>query len=116
VIKKISRVPSHPLGETEEFALLVVVALGDEAYGVAVQRRLERDAKRRLALGAVYAALERLEHKGYLESEFGDATPQRGGRRKRVFSVTAEGLRAVRDVRRTRERLWQLVEASETGG
>jgi DNA-binding PadR family transcriptional regulator len=108
--------PSQPLGETEEFALLVVVALGDEAYGVAVQRRLERDARRRLALGAVYAALERLEQKGYLVSQLGDATPQRGGRRKRVFSVTAEGRRAVREVRRTRERLWQLVEASEARG
>lgn len=108
--------PSQPLGETEEFALLVVVALGDEAYGVAIQRRLERDAKRSLALGAVYAALERLEQKGYLASEWGEATPQRGGRRKRVFSVTAEGLRAVREVRRTRERLWQLVEASEIRG
>jgi PadR family transcriptional regulator len=108
--------PSQPLGETEEFALLIVAALGDEAYGVAVQRRLERDAKRHLALGAVYAALERLEQKGYLVSEFGEATPQRGGRRKRVFSATAEGLRAVREVKRTRERLWQLVEASETRG
>jgi DNA-binding PadR family transcriptional regulator len=49
-------------------------------------------------------------------SELGEATPQRGGRRKRVFSVTAEGLRAVREARRTRERLWQLVEASETRG
>ena len=106
--------PPQPLGDTEELALLVVVALGDEAYGVAIQRRLERDAKRRLALGAVYAALERLEQKGYLASQWGDATPQRGGRRKRVFSVTADGLRAVREVRRTRERLWQLVEASET--
>jgi DNA-binding PadR family transcriptional regulator len=101
------------LGELEELALLVVVALGTDAYGVAVQRRLERDARRPVALGAVYAALERLERKRFLTSGFGEATPERGGRRKRMFAATPTGLRALRDVRRTRERLWQAVEAAE---
>jgi PadR family transcriptional regulator PadR len=98
------------IGELEELALLSVVGLGQDAYGVAVQRRLERDAHRRIALGAVYAALDRLERKGYLTSEFGEATPQRGGRRKRMFAATPAGLRELRTVRRTRERLWQIVE------
>jgi PadR family transcriptional regulator PadR len=102
------------LGELEELALLIVVGLGHEAYGVAVQRRLEREAHRPIALGAVYAALDRLERKGYLHSSVGDATPQRGGRRKRMVAATPEGLRALRDVRRTRERLWRLADA--TGG
>ena len=104
------------LGELEELALLIVVGLGDEADGVAVQRRLERDAHRRIALGAVYAALDRLERKGYLTSEVGEATPQRGGRRKRMFAVTGEGLRALRHVRSTRERLWHIADATEDGG
>lgn len=107
---------AHHLGELEELALLIVVGLGDDAYGVAVQRRLERDAHRRIALGAVYAALDRLERKGYLTSQVGEATPQRGGRRKRMFAATGEGIRALRQVRRTRERLWHIAEATEDGG
>ena len=104
------------LGELEELALLIVVGLGQDAYGVAVQRRLEREAHRPIALGAVYAALDRLERKGYLTSAFGEATPQRGGRRKRMFTATAAGLRALRSVRRTRDRLWQIVEAAGRSG
>lgn len=98
------------LGELEELALLIVVGLGQDAYGVAVQRRLEREARRRLALGAVYAALDRLERKGYVTSAFGEATAARGGRRKRMFAATPAGLRELRSVRRTRERLWYIVE------
>jgi PadR family transcriptional regulator PadR len=104
------------LAELEELALLIVAALGQDAYGVAVQLRLERDAERRIALGAVYAALDRLERKGYVTSEFGDATPQRGGRRKRMFTATPAGIRALRSARSTRERLWQIVEATGRSG
>jgi DNA-binding PadR family transcriptional regulator len=107
--------PSH-LGELEELALLIVVALGGEAYGVAVQRRLERDARRTIALGAVYAVLDRLERKGYLTSAFGEATPQRGGRRKRVFAATPPALRALREMKRTRDRLWHALEVPEGRG
>jgi DNA-binding PadR family transcriptional regulator len=100
------------LSELEELALLIVVSLGDGAYGVAVQRGLERDAQRPVALGAVYAVLDRLERKGCLTSAVGEATPQRGGRRKRMFSATPAGIRMLRGVRRTRERLWQIAEAA----
>jgi PadR family transcriptional regulator PadR len=106
---------SEHLGELEELALLVVAGLGQDAYGVSVQRRLEKSVRRSIALGAVYAALERLERKGFLLSELGEATPQRGGRRKRMFVATPAGLRALRDARRTRERLWQVVESVEGG-
>lgn len=99
------------LGELEELALLIVIGLAGEAYGVTVQRRLERDAHRPIALGAVYAALERLERKGYVRSAVGEMTPQRGGRRKRVFAATADGRRAATQTRRTREHLWRLAEA-----
>ena len=104
------------LTELEELTLLIVAALGEDSYGVAVQRRLERDAQRRIAMGAVYAALDRLERKRYVTSEFGDATPQRGGRRKRMFTATPAGIRALRSARRTRERLWQSVEATGRSG
>ena len=101
------------LGELEELALLIVIGLAGDAYGVTVQKRLERDAHRPIALGAVYAALERLERKGYVRSSVGDMTPQRGGRRKRMFAVTAEGRRAASQARRTREHLWRLAETAE---
>lgn len=101
------------LGELEELTLLVVVGLGPDAYGAAVQKGLERHAGRKIALGAVYGALERLERKGYLASSVGEATPQRGGRRKRMFSQTTEGRRALRAIRQTRERLWRMAEAAE---
>jgi PadR family transcriptional regulator PadR len=104
---------SATLAELEELTLLIVVALGLDAYGVSVQSRLERDARRPVALGAVYAALDRLERKGYVTSQFGEATKQRGGRRKRMFVATPAGVRALRDSRRTRERLWRAIEAPE---
>jgi DNA-binding PadR family transcriptional regulator len=100
------------LGELEELALLIVIGLAGDAYGVSVQRRLEHDAHRPIALGAVYAALERLERKGFVRSAVGDMTPQRGGRRKRMFAAPAEGRRAAAHARRTREHLWRLAEAA----
>ena len=104
---------SRHLGELEELTLLIVVGLGPDAYGAAVQKGLERHAGRRIALGAVYGALERLERKGFLTSSVGEATRQRGGRRKRIFAQTAEGARALRESRQTRERLWRMAEAAE---
>jgi DNA-binding PadR family transcriptional regulator len=96
-----------PLAGIEELVLLATAALGDEAYGVTVQRRLEDETGSAVALGAVYAVLDRLERKGLVRSSWGDATPQRGGRRKRMFRVTAPGLAALRDMGRIRSRLGQ---------
>jgi DNA-binding PadR family transcriptional regulator len=107
---------SHHLSDLEELALLIVAGLAGDAYGVTVQRRLERDARRQIALGAVYATLDRLEQRGYLSSTFGEATPERGGRRKRLFSATPAGLRVVRAARDTRERLWHAVDAARGRG
>ena len=98
------------LGEFEELLLLAVQALGDVTYGVPVQQYLERVARRRVAMGAVYAALDRLEMKGLVRSAMGEATAERGGKRKRLFSVTPAGRQAVRDARRVRDRIWQAIE------
>jgi DNA-binding PadR family transcriptional regulator len=98
------------LGEFEELLLLAVRASGDESYGVPVQEYLERVTGRAIAMGAVYAALDRLEHKGFVRSAFGPATPERGGKRKRLFSVTPAGMKMLRDVRRVRDRLWRTIE------
>jgi PadR family transcriptional regulator PadR len=99
------------LGAFEELVLLAVAGVGEEAYGITVQERVARDAGRTVSLGAVYAALDRLEAKKYVASWLGDSGPYRGGRRKRLFSITAAGQAALRDMRRIRDRMWRAVEA-----
>lgn len=95
------------LGEFELMILLVVVHLGDEAYGVPISRELERHRGRDVSVGSVYAALERLESKGLVASTVGDPTPERGGKAKRYFRVTREGLRQAHATRRALTGLWQ---------
>jgi DNA-binding PadR family transcriptional regulator len=99
------------LGEFEELALLAVCALDAGTYGVPVQQLMERHAGRNVTLGAVYAALARLEDKGFVRSNLGEAAPVRGGKRKRLYEPTAAGLKAVRDLRRVRDRLWREIES-----
>jgi len=93
------------IGEFEELVLLAVQALGGDAYGVAVQGLLERETTRPVSIGAVYAALDRLEAKGLVRSRVTAGTPVRGGRSRRAFTPTQAGLRALATVRRVRERL-----------
>ena len=100
------------LGAFEELVLLAVASLDDEAYGVPVQERVERDAERPVSLGAVYASLDRLERKGYLTSWVGPAAEYRGGRRKRHFAITAEGRAALKEMRRIREKMWRSLDAA----
>jgi DNA-binding PadR family transcriptional regulator len=95
------------LGEFELMLLLAVLHLGDEAYGVPISRELERHRGRGVSVGSVYAALERLEGKGLVTSTLGDPTPERGGKAKRYFRMTKEGLRQVHETRRVLTRLWQ---------
>ena len=102
-------VKGEHLGELEELTLLAVLAVKEGAYGIAVQEFIEQQTGREVTLGAVYAALERMERKGLLRSGMSAATAQRGGRRRRMFEVTAEGLRVLAEVRRAREALWQAV-------
>src|SRR5271170_3329230 len=71
------------LGEFELMVLLTVLRLGDEAYGVPLSRELSATRGRDVAVGSVYAALERLEAKGLIASTLGESTPERGGRAKR---------------------------------
>ncbi len=75
--------------------ILAVLRLGDRAYGVTVRQEIEYRIKREVSIGAIYATLDRLEAKGYVKSQFGDPTPERGGRSKRFFRVSAKGVAAV---------------------
>ena len=86
--------PSH-LGGFEHVVLLALVRLEDRAYGVTVRREIENRTQRNVSIGAVYATLDRLESKGYVKSSLGDPTPERGGRSKRFFRITAKGVAAV---------------------
>ncbi len=83
------------LGEFEHIIVLALLRLEDQAYGVSVRQEIEFRTKREVSIGAVYATLGRLETKGYVKSRHGDPTPERGGRSKRFFRVTAKGVAAV---------------------
>jgi DNA-binding PadR family transcriptional regulator len=100
------------LGEFEELTLLAVKAIGEPTYGVPVQQYVERAAGRAVSMGAVYATLARLEAKGLLRSMHGEPTPTRGGKRKRLYDVTTEGMRALRDMKKVRDRLWRVIDVS----
>lgn len=81
----------HTLGEFEELVLLMVAALHNEAYGVIILENLEQRTGKSLNISAVHVALKRLEDKGFVKSRFGGITADRGGRRKRYYSITAYG-------------------------
>ncbi len=97
------------LGEFEEFTLLAVRALGDNTYAVPIQQYVEKVTARAVSVGAIYAALARLEEKGFVRSAMTEAVAQRGGKAKRVYTVTPTGLRTARDLHRVRERIWSAI-------
>ena len=86
--------------------MLALLRLKDEAYGVPIAREITAGLGRDVAIGSVYAALQRLEGKGLVESETGEPTAERGGRAKRYFRVTARGLREVRTTQKAFTTLW----------
>lgn len=104
------------LGSFEEIILLTVEVLGDRAYGVAVQETAEQQVERAVSLGAVYAALDRLERKGFLTSWIEAGGTYRGGRSRRHFASTAEGRGALREIRRQRERIWRVIDSGSRRG
>lgn len=84
------------LGEFEHLVLMAILNLREDAYGMRIRRRIEEATGRDASIGAVYAALDRLEDKGMVKSWDGDPTPERGGRAKRYFEVIGSGHRALR--------------------
>jgi PadR family transcriptional regulator PadR len=82
------------LGEFEYLLLTAAARLGDDAYGAAIREAIEAATGRRCSIGALYTTLDRLEKKGLLKTWMGEATPQRGGRAKRMVRVTAKGVQA----------------------
>jgi PadR family transcriptional regulator, regulatory protein PadR len=94
------------LGEFEEIVLLAVGILRDEAYGVSVRLEIENQTQRNVNIGAVHTALHRLEDKGYLTSKFGKAEEVRGGKRKRLFTLTALGVKQLKEANEIRKQMW----------
>jgi PadR family transcriptional regulator, regulatory protein PadR len=97
------------LGELEELILLMVALLNKEAYGVSITEALKEQVGRDISVSAVHAVLHRLEEKGFVKSRMGGASQERGGRRKRFFSVTTYGRNALEELRDTREIIWKLI-------
>ncbi|HWB30610.1 MAG TPA: helix-turn-helix transcriptional regulator [Vicinamibacterales bacterium] len=103
------------LGEFEQMILLAVLCAQQDdgdAYGVTVHRALTRRTSRRIALGAVYMTLDRLEKKGLLSSTLSAPTAERGGRAKRCYAVTRRAKTALLASQRTLMRLWEGLEPS----
>jgi len=99
----------YSIGGFEKMVLLTVAILFENAYGVSIKDEMEARLKRKVSVGAMRTALSRLEKKGYLKSEFGEATAARGGKRKRFFKVTRSGKKALEQVMETRKRLWGAI-------
>jgi PadR family transcriptional regulator, regulatory protein PadR len=97
--------PPVLLGEFEHVVLLAILRVRDTAYGVTIRAEIEACTERDPSPGALYTTLERLEDKGLVSSQLGDPTPQRGGRAKRYFTVTSQGMAAVAHAQRSYQRL-----------
>ena len=102
--------PDIYLGELEQIVLLAVLRLGDEAYAVPILEQIDQQTGRKVARGALYTALDRLEAKGCLRSRLGDPLPERGGRARRFFTVTPAAVGALKQSRLALMRLWHGLE------
>ncbi|MEQ8810073.1 MAG: PadR family transcriptional regulator [Imperialibacter sp.] len=97
------------IGEFEELVLTIVAILQEEAYGNAIVTEIKSKVGREVNLSAVHVTLYRLEDKGYVKSDMGGATNERGGRRKRIFTITNAGLAILKDMKESRMDLWKLI-------
>ena len=95
------------LGNLELMVLLALLRVRKEAYGVPISREIAQQTGRDVAIGSVYAALERLERKGFVSSALGDPSPERGGRAKRYFQITGTGIREVQVAQRMLTNMWR---------
>lgn len=96
----------YHLGELEELILLTVGILDQEAYGVSVLEEIKNQTGRKVNISAIHTVLNRLEDKGFLISQMGGATEERGGRRKRLFRISANGRAAITEIKNVRNKLY----------
>ena len=100
----------HHLGEFEEIVMLTVAILGKKAYGFGIIEEIESRMNRSVSIGAMQTVLKRLEEKGHLASEFGEATTARGGRRRRYYRLTNAGISILEETQKQRMELWNMVQ------
>ena len=99
------------LGFLEETVLLIVMLMKESAYAFAVSEEYKNHTGKRISISAIHTVLTRLEKKGLINSSMGGATEERGGRRKRLFTPTKEGLKMINEIRESRESLWKQIPA-----
>lgn len=99
----------HSLGEFEELVLLMVAALHNEAYGVAILEALEEKTNKTFYISAIHVALKRMEEKGFIKSHYGGITEARGGRRKKFYVITAFGKKVLDHQYELRTSLYSLI-------
>ena len=97
------------LSSQDELLMLAVCALGDNAYGVTIRRHVSKVTGKEWSIGAIYDPLYRLEQKGFVRSTLSDPTSERGGRSKRMFEVTKEGMEALEEHKKVRDALWGTI-------
>ncbi len=97
------------LGEFEELVLLTCALLVNSAYSVTIGAEIEQQTGRTITLSTVHTALYRLEKKGFVESYMGGTTGERGGRRKRLYRITATGFDTLQHAKELRSRMWDMM-------
>ncbi len=102
------------ISRSEEYILLAIVRLRKGAYGVAIRNRLKQDTGETWAFGAVHVMLSRLEKKGLLESYLAEPTPQRGGRSKRIYTMTSLGRQTMEQIKKVQDRVWSDISEFST--
>ncbi len=99
----------YSLGYLEETILLLVLAMDEDAYGYSVSEAYREHMDKSISISAVHTVLSRLEKKGLISSRLGGATSERGGRRKRIFTVTRAGEQALAEIKASRQKLWSQI-------
>jgi PadR family transcriptional regulator PadR len=97
------------LSQLEQYVLLCLIRLGDEAYGVPIHEEIEQRTSRSVSIATVYSALDRLEREGHITSLLSDPLPERGGRARRLFRLSPEGATALQHARRVHDLMWEGV-------
>jgi PadR family transcriptional regulator PadR len=104
-----------PINETEQYVLLALARLGDDAYGVTIRREITRRSGAEVSIAAVYAALSRLEERRLTEAWLSDPVSKRGGRARKHFRLTPEGVEALTASRRAMDRMWEGLDLGSEG-
>jgi DNA-binding PadR family transcriptional regulator len=97
------------IGEFEELVLLTVAIMRGKAYGIGLIAELEKRTGRQAVIGAIQTVLKRMEDKGWVRSDFGESTKERGGKRKRYYSITSAGSQVLTQKKEERNKLWQAI-------